>query len=297
MNDSLKVIALATIGFALIYLLLNLFMPRFLIPALRLESLERPMNILILGTDAVYDERGKILEKIGRSDVMVLVNLNPFLCRVNLLSIPRDTMASIEGHGINKINAATVYGGGDLAKKTVSRLLKVPVDAYVLIDTDGLVRLIDILGGVRVYVDRDMYYRDRAGHLDINLKKGWHKLSGKETQGYLRYRKDESLGDVGRIQRQQHFLEYLFKKLASPFNILRAPWLIALAREKIKTDLGPRNILKLMNFSRMIRPQDIKMAVLPGNFSEDPKISYWLPDIKESQRIAREFFTRGRWIF
>ena len=294
-RKNLKTIALAVVGFGLIYLLANIFTPRYLIPTLRLESLDCPLNLLIMGTDVIYGEKGQPLERSGRSDVMVLAKLDPFLCRMNLLSIPRDTMAEVPGYGLQKINAANFYGGGKLAKKTVSRFFGVLIDAYVSIDTRGLIKLIDLLGGVDIYVGKDMYYVDRAGHLSINLKKGWHRLSGKESQDYVRYRKDDPLGDVGRVGRQQQFLESLFKRLASPFNLFKAPWLIQLARENIKTDLSFREVIHLMNFSRMVRKRDVKMALVPGKFSEDPSVSYWLPDLVEMEKIINADFSTRRW--
>ena len=294
---NIKLIASVITGFGLVFILANLFTPRFLAPALRVESLDHPMNLLIMGTDVVYDGYAQPSEKIGRSDVMLLVNLDPLLCRVNLLSIPRDTMVEIEAYGIQKINAANFYGGGELAKKTVSKLLDVPVDAYLSVDTTGIIKLIDLLGGVDVYVDRDMDYVDRAGHLNIHLKKGWHRLSGKEAHDFIRYRKDEPLGDVGRVERQQVFLEDVFRRLSNPVNVLQAPVLIGLAVESIKTDLSLREISHVMNFSRMIRPKDVKMALLPGDFSNNLAISYWLPDLPEARKLSKIYFKRSRYLF
>src|SRR3990167_10819327 len=108
-----------------------------------------------------------------------------------------------------------------------------------------------------------MYYVDRAQNLHINLKQGRHKLSGKEAAGYLRFRHDV-FGDIGRIERQQKFLQTLFKSFARPTNLLKAPIALKIATRHIKTDLPPLKLMRLLNFTRLLSGGDIQAFTAAG---------------------------------
>ena len=100
-----------------------------------------PVNILVLG----IDERP---EDPGRTDTMILASIDPVKKQVALISLPRDTRVRIPGRrGYDRLNAAHVYGGPELAMAAVSEFLEIPVDYYVRINFDGFEKLIDILGG------------------------------------------------------------------------------------------------------------------------------------------------------
>src|SRR5665647_1246772 len=115
------------------------------------QSIEEPVAILILGRDS----RDTTTDQ-GRADTIMLLYLNPGQKTATLLSIPRDTLVDIEGHGKDKINAAYAFGGEELMIKTVSSFLNAKINHFVTIDFDGFVKLIDELGGVDIVVDRPL---------------------------------------------------------------------------------------------------------------------------------------------
>ncbi|MCU0537863.1 MAG: LCP family protein, partial [Hydrococcus sp. Prado102] len=182
--------------------------------SLNLPQLSRPVNILVLGTkvltsDLEEEERPKedlgyhalVNSFKGLSDTMLLLRFDPQKETVTVLSIPRDTQAEIEGHGIRKVNEANYYGGPALAAESISKLLGgVPIDRYVRVNIQGVEKLIDALGGVTVYVPKDMKYQDDSQHLYINLKEGEQHLDGNKAIQFLRFRYDE-FGDISRVQR------------------------------------------------------------------------------------------------
>ncbi len=141
---------------------------------MRLPELTRPVNILVVGTkvlssdideepidDSGYDPLVNSFE--GLSDTMLLVRFDPEEEKLAVLSIPRDTRAYVDGHGVTKINAANYHGGPALTAKTVSELLDgVGIDRYVRVNIQGIEKLVDALGGVTVYVPKDLKYKD--GH-------------------------------------------------------------------------------------------------------------------------------------
>jgi LCP family protein required for cell wall assembly len=291
--DVVRLLALLALIAAIGYFHLNIFCPRIIPSYLRVGMPSQRMNILVMGTDLVYaKETGKKLSESGRTDTLMLIHIDPLKGKINLLSIPRDTLAAIVGYGRTKINAAHFIGGPPLAKETVSELLGVPIDRYVIFHPSAVIKLIDLLGGITIYVDKDMYYVDNAQDLYVNIKKGWHHLSGAEAHGYLRFRMDP-LGDINRVQRQQGFLGAIIKKLASPATIIKTPWVIGIARESIETDMSLKDIFRVGNLARSLSSSDFKSTVLPGGFSTDPTLPcFWIENEEETEKVLNQYFAK-----
>lgn len=285
--DLLRIAALLVYFLLIIYAWLFIFMPRALPPVLRAFIPDERVNMLVMGLDNSFDERHRLVRK-RRTDTMILVQIDPFLGKVNMLSIPRDSYVDIPGYGMYKINTAYFLGETKLAKKTVSNFLKTHVDKYLVINPDSFSRLIDGLGGIKIYVDKDMYYKDSWGSLSINLKKGLQKLNGSQAQGYIRFRHD-TLGDITRIRRQQAFLRAVLRKASSPAGVVRMPWLIPTVKKTLKTDMSLGDIIKIGNFVRMINPSDIHSYSIPGNFSSaESPVSYWYPDSAKKDELVQQ---------
>ena len=169
------------------------------------EKLNKRINILLLGIDDGDSDAAP--DEPKRTDAMMLASFDPGDNKVALLSLPRDTKVQIPGRaGWDKLNAAYAYGGVMMAKQTVANLLQVPIHYYVLVDWRAFIDVIDLIGGVDLYVEKDMYYEDPYADLVIDIKHGYQHLDGKRAGEYVRFRKDE-LGDIGRVQRQQKFMK------------------------------------------------------------------------------------------
>jgi polyisoprenyl-teichoic acid--peptidoglycan teichoic acid transferase len=291
--DTVRLLALIILISSILYFNFSLFFPKKIPYFLRLWPMPKNMNVLIMGTDATWDKaKHTLLKEIGRTDTMILVNLNTSSFKANMLSIPRDTVVEIPGYGWQKINSAFFLGGPELAMETVSKFLGVPVNHYVVLNTKGLARLIDLMGGINIYVDKDMYYVDNWGGLKIDLKKGWQNLNGEQAHEFIRFRQDP-LGDVSRVQRQQEFLQTLLKKLATPSMVAKAPWVMAIAIESVKTDLSLKDVIYSLNFARGLRKEDINMSIVPGNFAVgEQNASIWSPDLEALKDIVNKYFSK-----
>ena len=123
------------------------------------------------------------------------------------------------GYGSNKINAAYAFGGARLLDQTIEQVTGIHVDGYVEIGFGGFAGVVDSLGGVDVCVPFDMNDKDAA----INLKKGCQSLDGATALGYVRARKSDPRGDIGRAERQRQFLGAIMKKAVTPSTVLM-PW-------------------------------------------------------------------------
>jgi LCP family protein required for cell wall assembly len=288
--DYLRIIAIFIVLLAIIYFNLNVLFPRVIPNFLKLAIIERPINILILGTDITFDiETGRSTYEVGRTDTIMLLHYDPLMGEINVLSIPRDSYVEIPGYYNTKINAAYVLGKIDLTIKTVEKLTGVRIDKYVIINTKGLIKLVDLLGGIYIDVEKDMYYVDKAQNLYINLKKGPQKLSGKEAEGYIRFRHD-AFGDIGRIERQQKFLKALTRSLSSPNALLKSPFIVGLIRKNIKSSLSLKEFILLANTFRQINLKEVQTQSVPGEPANNEAGSVWLINSLELGKIISQYF-------
>ncbi len=256
-------------------------------------ELARPVNILVMGIDRVADAQKNSPQVFaGRSDTMLLLRLDPTDKSIRMLSIPRDTQVEIPGIGIAKINDANVEGGPALAARVISRTLNdVPIDRYVRVTTDAFRELVDLVGGVEVFVPYPMKYTDATQKLKIDLDKGWQTLSGEQAEQFARFRKDE-YGDIGRVQRQQALLKALRERLVSPTVLPRLPQAIRVMQQYVDTNLTLEEMLALVGFGLKLDRDDFKMVLLPGRFSAPNEYigSYWIMDAAGRDRVMREYF-------
>ena len=150
-----------------------------------------------------------------RTDTIMIVYAPPG-GRPALISIPRDSYLPIPDHGSNKINSAYSFGGPELLAHTVEQNTGLRIDGYLEIGFGGFVTIIDALGGIEMCLPKAI--KDRDAHID--LPKGCQILQGVDALGYVRMRKADPRGDLGRVERQREMLAAIAKKGASPASVL-----------------------------------------------------------------------------
>jgi len=238
------------------------------------------LSLLLLGVD----KRG---EEASRADTIMVAFIDAGQGKVNILSIPRDTYIEVPGYGHTKINHAHAYGGPELVAETVSEFLEVPVSKYVEVDFEGFKDLVDILGGVKIDVEKRMYYSAEG----INLEPGEQVLDGEKALQYVRYRGRE--GDIGRIERQQKFLRAVADQAVSIGTIFKLPSLISEIRESTNTNLTLREMLALAKVAKDIKVSEMETAMVPGTPVYIDGISYWEPDEEETFELVDKFLARN----
>ncbi len=227
-------------------------------------------NILVMGVDERKDD-------IGRSDTMFVVTVDTDTQHVSLLSIPRDTRVKIPSRGWDKINHSYGYGGRELSQKAVEDLLGIDIDYYVIVDFAGFSRVVDAIGGVDINIEKRMLYEDPYDDLVIDLYPGPKHLDGRKAIQYVRYRDED--GDIGRVRRQQRFIQAALDKVFSPSGLIRLPALIREVSSSVKTDLPTPQMLGLARKLSVASQNGLKTDVVPGTSAYIRDISYWLPDI------------------
>jgi LCP family protein required for cell wall assembly len=208
-------------------------------------------NILVLGTDQ-RPKKGFGSKEPGanagppRSDSILVMHVG--FGSVRKLSILRDTVADIPGHGTQKINAAYANGGAALTIKTVERFLGngLKINHIVLVSFTNFPDLIDALGGVDIKLKKCIRSNSFSGQRVV-LKKGEHHLSGREALFFARVRKNSCApneDDRARAKRQQQVLSAMRDQVASPLNwpstFVRGPFIAWEAPKAIRSDMhGP----------------------------------------------------------
>ena len=179
-------------------------------------------TFLLVGSDSREGLSKAEQKKLGtgsvggqRTDTIMLV-YKPVTGKPVLVSLPRDSYVAIPGNGENKINAAYAIGGPDLLVQTVEQSTGLRVDGYAEVGFGGFVSVIDALDGIRMCIPAAI--KDRDSHLD--LKKGCQTLDGTTALGYVRMRKADPRGDLGRVERQRQMLAAVAAKAASPATVL-----------------------------------------------------------------------------
>lgn len=187
---------------------------------------EQPGQVYVLaGSDSRQGLTTEEQNRLGtgndagqRTDTIMLLYV-PRIGKAALISVPRDSYVSIPGHGKNKINAAYSFGGPELLVATIETNTGVRVDGYAEIGFGGFVNAVDAVGGIEMCPAQAI--KDRDSNLDIPA--GCQQMDGVTALGYVRMRKADPRGDIGRAERQREMLSALAKKTISPATVA-LPW-------------------------------------------------------------------------
>ncbi len=253
-------------------------------------SQEKRFTVLLVGVDRRPEDK-----TFSNTDSLLVASVNTVNGKIGLLSIPRDTRVTIPGLGTQKINAAARVGKGlETTTALIEGLTGQRINGYVLTNFSGFKTIIDILGGVTLAVEKDMYYvtGDAADGM-INLKKGTQRLNGAQALQYARFRND-AFGDISRTSRQQAVLKAIGKEFLQIKTVPKLPWLIPQISKAIQTNLSGSQLWSLTNVLLHVKTPEISSQTLPGNFLTENNISYWKVDPRNSSVVVKRFFEEGK---
>ena len=232
-------------------------------------------TFLLVGTD--MDD--------GNTDTLMVVSYDTKGQKINIMSIPRDTMIN-ESWDIKKINSVYSRTGNSLdsLENRIQRLIGFKPDFYVKVELGMFVELVDLVGGVEFDVPQDMNYDDPWQDLHIHLTKGVQTLDGEHAMELVRFRR-YSEGDIKRVEVQQDFMKALIKECLSIRHWGKIKAYIDLAMKNIETDLESgsivwfaSNVLGLSGTSALTM-EDVETCTLPGDYWG----SAWSRDTQQQQ--------------
>ena len=260
-------------------------------------TLTKPNTVLMLGSDArpkgTKEAGANTIGSPSRSDSILLMRVGGGANAT--LSIPRDTVVDIPGHGRDKINAAYAIGGPSLAIKTVESYLGIDVNHLVEVNFENFPQLIDSLGGVTYKggcVVSKINGGTRNGGYTLRLKAGEHEIDGKQALALARTRHNECAkreDDRTRAHRQQKILGAIKDKVVSFETFVRLPWVSWAAPRAVQSDMAGPSLLGLVGAELIGGAQKTRVLKPSGGITLPDGGAGLVVDDAEKQQAVRRF--------
>lgn len=263
-----------------------------------LRSSTAPFTVLLLGSD----DDAKFPPDRLNTQSMILLRVDAAAGQATMLSIPRDLWVPIPDQGPGKISTAFQLGGPQAAIAAVQSNFKVHVDDFAWIGLNGLVKLIDQLGGVDVVVTNpvmDDFYPSDLGAGDypyayyrVAVLPGAVHLDGVHALQYVRSRHGDLRGDFARSERQQQLLLSI-KAQASRLNVADLPALAAAFNGEIKTSMGLTRIRQLLTVANDFDGAGVRRVVLVPPYTSEGIIAgqdVVIPNWDQILPLAHQYF-------
>lgn len=249
----------------------------------------------------------------GNTDTMLLAAYDVANQKLNVMSIPRDTMVNVPWE-IKRINSVyNMYGGGEKGLQSlydeVSQLVGFVPDFEVVVEWEAVGDLVDAIGGVWFDVPFRMYYNDLSQGFIIDLQAGYQLLDGDAAMDLVRYRKQSDdngnvtggypNGDIGRIETQQAFLKEIVKQCLQIKNVTRIQELAKVFTDNVQTDLTLGNLVWFAEQAIFggLSMDNVNFITLPGEYNGyawsptyQNNQSYVLPDAEGLLKVVNENF-------
>jgi len=229
---------------------------------------KEPFNIYISGIDIYGD-----ISSVSRSDVNMVVTVNPETHKILLTSIPRDYYVRLHGTTgyKDKLTHAGLYGI-DMSIQTIEDLLEIDINYYVRVNFTTLIELVDAIGGIEVYSDYDFI----SLHGKHHFKKGKNELDGNKALCYIRERYAFKDGDRQRVKNQQTVLTAIINKtLSSKTLVTKYNSILKTLGDSFETSIPSNQIYDLINMQLDKMPSwDIEQISLDGTNSSNYTYSY-----------------------
>ncbi|MBI4709228.1 MAG: LCP family protein [Candidatus Portnoybacteria bacterium] len=236
------------------------------------SSSQEEINILLLGAAGPGNDAPDL------TDTIVLAKINPSSSNdATLISIPRDLWVKVpETNFYAKINSLYALGknskdenyGLELVKQEVEEITGQKIDYYVFVDLSVVKKVIDSLGGINVWVEKDIYDPQFPGpnhsYQTFQIQAGWRYMDGETASKYVRTRHSVA-GDFDRIGRQQQVLEALKQKVAGLHPVWDLPSLLKVLNNiwsQTKTNLPLTEVPQFWQIAKNISPDNIKNIVI-----------------------------------
>lgn len=233
----------------------------------------KPLTILLMGVDTGSGSRSDTWK--GNSDSMLLLSVNPQTKKTVMMSLERDILTQIDENGETteaKLNAAYAYGGAELAIATIEKMMNIHIDRYMMINMQGLVQLVDAVGGIEVNntFDFPISIEENEPEYTATVEPGKHLINGDQALVYARMRYQDPEGDYGRQKRQREVIRKVVEKVLSFNSISHYQAILRAVSKNMQTNvaLDSRSIPQLLGYkdafrsiqSEQLRGEDATLA-------------------------------------
>ncbi|MBQ2873147.1 MAG: LCP family protein [Bacilli bacterium] len=200
-----------------------------------------PFNVLISGIDTYGN-----INQTSRNDVNIIATVNPNTNEILLTSIPRDYYVQLHGkEGYkDKLTHASYYGINTQVQ-TIEDIFDIDINYYVKVNFSTVVKLVDAIGGIKIYSDRYLYLYNGP----CNVYKGYNNVNGNCALAFARERYAYSDGDLHRGRNQQEVIKAIFNKLSSGTTIVtKYTELLEVLKGKFATNMDMNEVLELVKY-------------------------------------------------
>lgn len=239
------------------------------------------------------------------TDTIMVFSYNPSTQKASLLSIPRDTYTgknSANATAYEKINA--LYSRKSRADETLEAVCEITgldIPYYVVIKTEALIKLVDVIGGVTFDVPIDMDYDDVTQDLHIHLTAGEQLLDGDKAEQLVRFRHNNDGtsypteygdNDTGRMRTQREFITQVLKQTLKPENIFKINEILDIAEEYVTTNVNFDVAKDYVPYAVEFNTDDLLVGALPGTNSNNNSSGTWvfIYDKQETKELIQEMF-------
>lgn len=225
----------------------------------------------------------------GRSDVIIVATINPKTEKISMVSIPRDSKVFIPDLGYeDKINHSYANGGINYTINAVEELLDLTIDYYVSTDFQGFEDIVDTVGGIEV----DVPFTFKA-QLTDSLKwktytEGTMELNGNEALAYVRMRKTDPQGDMGRNLRQKEVIHEIINKGTSLSNITKIDDMINDVGDNVKTNIPTSEYLGLIKMYQNLKSSPIEQLQITGDDASIRGVYYFIPEEDSIEEVQQQ---------
>ena len=239
------------------------------------------------------------------TDTIMVASYNPKTQKATLLSIPRDTYTGknpSKATAYEKINALySRKGRPDETLEAVNEITGLDIQYYVVIRTEALIELVDVIGGVTFNVPIDMDYDDTTQDLHIHLKAGEQLLDGDKAEQLVRFRHnnddttypdDYGNNDTGRMRTQRDFIMETIKQTAKPENIFKIGEILDVAQRNVETNVDFNVAKDYIPYIVEFNTENMVTGVLPGENTNKNSAGTWvfIYDKAETKELIQELF-------
>jgi hypothetical protein len=246
----------------------------------------KPFNIFLSGSDA----RSNYIASKTRSDVNMIISVDPKKKTILLTSIPRDYYVSVYGKtGLkDKLTHAGIYGI-DTSVKTVENLFDINIDYYIKVGFSSVIEVVNLIGGIDIESDKAFVsHCGDGGAIKTNVKKGMNHFNGGEALSYARERYAYALGDRHRILNQQQVLEAVINKVTTDKSVLlKYDKLLKSLRKLYKTNI-PSELISLLVKNQLEDMSGYKIERQSVSGSDASMNTYTAPSKKRYVMIPYE---------
>ena len=260
----------------------------------KVDVTNRTFTVFISGIDT----SGKV-STVSRSDVNMLVTVNPVTKDILMVSIPRDYYVTLANKGkADKLTHAGL-GGVENSVKTIENFMGIDINYYMRVNFTSLVKIVDALGGITV--ESPVAFTTR--HNSFQVVEGLNEMNGEQALGFVRERYSLKGGDVDRAMNQQRVLSAMLKKAMSPAILTNYSEIMESVQGSFETNISSEEIMNLMRMQLTdMASWNIHQTVLSGNgtrmtggaYMPGSSLYYMIPDeesVREATTLIRKMIS------